>query len=74
MQELLESLQKDYDGLNKQKTQTSGIFKIAVATVMKNIEDLYLSKEKNQIMEAYQSGRDNEWKAAQDYFNETFKK
>lgn len=47
--ELLEYLQKDYDGLEMQKTEVSKIFKIAIATVMKNIEDLYLSKEKEQI-------------------------
>ena len=82
--ELLESLQKDYDGLDKQKTETSSIFKIAVATIMKNIEDLYISKEKEQIIESFEAGffdgyelgmhnEDKIYDDSEQYYQQTFK-
>lgn len=77
MQELLEYLQKDYDGLDKQKNEVSKIMKIAVATIMRNIEDLYISKEKEQIMEAFVAGDERGTKEipfnAEQYFQQTYK-
>lgn len=79
MQELHDYLMRDYHGLESQNTQTSKLFKIAIAAVMSNIENIYLETETAQILEAWSAGKASvldhrEPQDAESYYKQTFDK